>query len=61
MSIINAAIQSPTRLNAAGWFGFKVIFVLAAIFLLSLATVSLETRIGILPLDHAIAWGFSGE
>jgi hypothetical protein len=61
MSISSISAQSHLQRNAAAWLGAKVVLVLVAIALFSIATAALEVRAGIIPSDGAISFEFGGE
>jgi hypothetical protein len=61
MSISSISAQSQLQRTAAAWLGAKVVLVLVAIALFSLATAALEVRAGATPSDGAISFEFGGE
>ena len=57
---VSSSVSSHSQRNAA-WLGARVVLVLIATALLSLVTVELEVRAGVIPLDAALSWEFGGE
>jgi hypothetical protein len=56
-----SSVSGNSQRNAAAWLGARVVLVLIAVALLSLVTVELEVRAGVIPLDAALSWEFGGE
>jgi len=61
MSTATTSFETHHHTHWYPGFGAKVVLVLIAILVFSLAATGLEARLGALPSDPAISWDFGGE